>query len=208
MINTQAVFQRLDLGETRVAAVQSIRESINRAPDPTARANQLIHAIIGVETKYADETKARLIAMSVGEEAIKANHVIDNAEEFLKLCEARVEAFVTRAENAWMFSKSDGKQSTDNVVQVIDGIETKVAVKSNGKIKKGGKELLAHELYKKHVLEAEKPLSNQEFITVLMKQLDMSKAGATTYAWSCKKKLGEPEGGIVKAKKGRKAKAV
>jgi hypothetical protein len=49
-------------------------------------------------------------------------------------------------------------------------------------------------------------MTNQQFIALVMKELKMSKPGATTYAYNAKKELGEPEGGIVKAKKGRKAK--
>lgn len=207
MINTSAVFTRMNLGNSSQRAVQSIRDIVNASPTPAAKASELILKIVGIETKYDDATRARLIAMSIGDEAFKVNHQIADAEEFVKLCEARVDAFMTRVENAWMFAKDKATAAEQNTVQVIDGIEMKVAVKANGKIKKGGKEILAHELYKKHVLEATTALTNQEFIAVLMKQLDMSKAGATTYAWSCKKKLGEPAGGLVKAKKGRKAKA-
>lgn len=207
MINTSPAFTRLNLGTSSGRAVQEIRDLVNASKTPTTKASELIKMIVGVETTYTDPTRARLIAMSVADEAFKVNHQIADAEDFIKLCEARVDAFMTRVENAWMFA-TKGVTHAQETVQVIDGIEMKVALKANGKIKKGGKEILAHELYKKHVLEAPTALTNQEFITVLMKQLDMSKAGATTYAWSCKKKLGEPAGGLVKAKKGRKAKPV
>jgi hypothetical protein len=39
------------------------------------------------------------------------------------------------------------------------------------------------------VVDAEVPLTNQGFIKLLMDELDMSKAGATTYSYNCKKAL-------------------
>jgi hypothetical protein len=113
---------------------------------------------------------------------------------------------IANPEFSWMYTEAPRVTVAADVKQVVKGIDMKVAVKANGKIKKGGKQILAAELYKKFVLEATKAATNQEFIAILVKELDMSKSGATTYAYNCKKQLGEPAGGIVKAKKGRKAK--
>ena len=62
---------------------------------------------------------------------------------------------------------------------------------ADGSIKKGGKELLAVELYKKYTSELNgAPYQNQAFIAILVAQLGMSKAGATTYNYNMKKKFG------------------
>lgn len=207
MLNTKAVFERLNLGTTGQHALQTVREKIDLANDPLAKSNELINTMVGVDRKYDNAIFARLVAMAVADNAFKVNHEIADVEEFLNQAEARIKKLMDDPNNAFMFVPTVRTVTgAPTVTKDIAGV--KVAVKDNGKIKKGGKELAAHELYKKHVLESAKPASNQEFIAVLMKELQMSKAGATTYAYNCKKKLGEPAGGIVKAKKGRKAKAV
>jgi hypothetical protein len=206
MLNTEAVFKRLDLGRCAGDSVQRIREVITEAVDPLAKAKAIIKDILGLETTYTDELKARIVAQKVGEQSFKANHNIDDAEALLKVCEEYTDKFITNPANAWMFVKDETPTVVSHVVQVVKGIDVKVAVKANGKIKKGGKQILAAELYKKYVLEATTAATNQGFIAILEKELGMTKAGATTYAYNCKKQLGEPKGGIVKAKKGRKAK--
>lgn len=210
MLNTKAVFERLNLGTSGLDAIQVVRKEIDQAADPLAKSNELINTIVGVDRKYGNLIFARMVAMAVADNAFKANHEIGDVEEFLNQAEARINALMADPNNRFMFveAESDRRNVEPTEMKSIEGVEMKVAVKANGKIKKGGKEILAHELYKKHVLEAATAATNQEFIAVLMKQLQMSKAGATTYAYNCKKKLGEPAGGIVKAKKGRKAKAV
>lgn len=209
MLNTKAVFERLELGTSGLQALQAIRTKIDEAIDPVAKANELINTMIGINRSYDEKKFARLVAMAVADNAFKSNHEIADVEEFLSGAEDRVRKLMSDPNMQFLFVESPKTTTTVDVeMKTVEGTDMKVAVKANGKIKKGGKEVLALELYKKHVLEASTAATNQEFIAVLMKQLQMSKAGATTYAYNCKKKLGEPAGGIVKAKKGRKAKAV
>ena len=206
MVNTQLVFERLDLGTSRFAAVQAVQAAIETAEQPQEKAQDLIFQIIGIKVVYDNADKARLVAKAVADEAWKANHQISNEEEILKICEVRIDKFM--AAEPWHFAKPQVYQAVaTEQKQVSELVETKVEVKTNGSMKKGGKEVLARELYKKFVLEVkpEDALDNQGFIKLLIKELDMSKAGATTYAYNCKKALGEPVGGMKKSKKGRKA---
>lgn len=209
MLNTAAVFTRLDLGTSAATAVQRIREEVETAPDQAKRANELIKAIIGVEYEFKDPTFARLVAMGVGDRAFRANHQIDDPAIFLDGIVTHVDKLMAEPGNAWMFVKPTNTAVTGTVVQVVKDLDVKVAVKDNGKIKKGGKQVLAAELYKKYVLNVkpEDALDNQGFINVLCKELDMSLAGARTYAYNCKRDLGEPVGGLKKGKRGKKAKA-
>jgi hypothetical protein len=207
MTNTKAVFERLNYGRDRLEAVQKVREVIQAAADPLAKAISVINDIIGLKPTFEDPILARVTAQKVAEEAFKANHVVDNEEAFLANAREYATKFTTDPKNQWMFAKDDTSATPSEAVQFVEGIDVKVEVKANGKIKKGGKQVLAAELYKKHVLEATTAMTNQEFIACLVKELGMSKAGATTYAYNCKKAQGEPAGGLVKAKKGRKAKA-
>jgi hypothetical protein len=197
----------MDLGESANVIVRRIREAIEGSPSPQAKAESLIHSIIGVQKKYDNENIARTVAMKVGEESFKVNHQIANVDEFLAICEKYATERVNDPKNAFIYAKPEVTVDTANNVQVVEGIDVKVPVKADGKIKKGGKQILADELYKKYVLEANTPSTNQEFIAIVMKDLDMSKAGATTYAYNCKKKLGVHKNGEVKSKKGRKPKS-
>lgn len=198
MINTEHVFQRLDLGSSRLTAVQKIREAVVNATSPKSKAIAIIKDILGIERQYSSVEKARLVAMAVGEEAFKANHSIGDVDEFIAMCEKRIDAFMSDPNNAFHFAKPQDAEVTTETV--VEGIDVKVAVKADGKIKKGGKEILALELYKKHVLEAQKALTNQEFIAILMRDLNMSKAGATTYAWNVDKKMGSK---LIKKRRGK-----
>ena len=74
------------------------------------------------------------------------------------------------------------------MVQVVSSVDVKVEVKDNGQMKKGGKQIIALELYKKFVVDAEEgnKLSNSDFVKLLMKELGMSLAGSRTYAYNCK----------------------
>lgn len=206
MLNTAPVFLHLKLGTCASEVVQNIAALIDNSKTPMQKAVSLIKDIIGVDAAFEDVRKARLVAMLVGEKAVRSAYMIDDEDIFLRECDEAIDKRLTDPKNAWMYVAANPLMAPVEKVQVVADIDVKVEVKANGKIKKGGKQVLAAELYKKRVLEAKTPATNQEFIACLVKELGMSKAGATTYAYNCKKQLGEPAGGIVKAKKGRKAK--
>lgn len=205
MLDVSKEIERHGLGESPIRVMQNVRDSIDTNPKPLARAIEMVRLMTGQERQYDDIQFARFVAMKCGEEAMKLKGQIPDPEAFLVDIEASTKAFLESPKNGWLFVKATAVIPTEQK-EVVEGLDVKVAVKKDGSIKKGGKQVLAAELYKKHVLEAAKPATNQEFIKVLEKELGMSKAGATTYAYNCKKQLGEPEGGLVKAKKGRKAK--
>lgn len=112
--------------------------------------------------------------------------------DVLQAAKARAHKFVTNPATQYYFAKADTGSSAPGNEQIVAGssVDVKVAVKADGSIKKGGKEVLAVALYEKHVKNAETPLDNQGFIAVLMKELGMTKAGATTYNYNMKKKFG------------------
>lgn len=187
-------------------AVQKVRSLVENSMLPCNTASQLILDLTGVMVTFDDPTKARITAQIVVESVLKERGILDNQEELVHQAVDRATRFREDPSHAWFYAAEVAQAKVENVQQVVEGVELKVAVTSEGKIKKGGKQVLAAELYKLHVLEADTALSNQEFIALLMKELQMSKAGATTYAYTVRKQLGDPEGGIVKSKKGRKAK--
>lgn len=205
---THTLDQFTDKGTSIQMIVQAIREKIEESSRPLDIANAIIEDMVGVVPfKMIDVRLARVVAQRIavgihelGYRVVDVHGLVTDAVEYAG-------KYVNDPSKAWMWVSEDTASAAE-VSTTIEGVETQVAINAaTGKIKKGGKQVLVLELYKKHVLDATPPATNQEFIQVVMKELQMSKAGATTYAWNAKKELGEPEGGIVKAKKGRKAKA-
>jgi hypothetical protein len=205
MIDASHAFDSIDAPNHSIQSiVQSIREHIEMAPNPIVRAGAMIDAMIGTIPPISDARYGRVLAQRIAVLIVDHNFKIASVDELVKEADVYARKYINDPSKAWMWATADAEAAVDALPVVVDGVVTQT---SSGKIKKGGKQVLVLDLYKAHVLEAETPLSNQEFVQVVMKELQMSKAGATTYAWNAKKELGEPEGGIVKAKKGRKPKA-
>lgn len=175
-----------------LSAVQTVRELIASETDGNqcGAASKLIAKLIGANVEFTDTNAAYITAQAVVETAIKAGGTVDSAEELLAAAQARCSAFMGAPANSWMFAKPERTADNSTQVAVAAGIEVTVAVKADGKIKKGGKEVLAMALYKLHVTDSATPVDNQGFIAILMKELGMSKAGATTYNYNMKKKFG------------------
>lgn len=133
-----------------------------------------------------------VVTQAVAETIVRNVGVPLDELDVLVKAKERALKFVTNPSTQYYFAKADptasGQPTTD--VAFAASVDVKVAVKADGSIKKGGKEVLAIALYEKHVKNAETPLTNQEFIAVLVKELGMSKAGATTYNYNMKKKFG------------------
>jgi hypothetical protein len=206
MIDMSHAFDSIDAPNHSIqSVVQSIREHVEMAPNPVIRAGAIIDAMIGTTPAIDDARYGRVLAQRIAVLIVEHGFKIASVDELVKEADVYARKYITDPNKTWMWATADAEAAADAQPVVVDGVVTQPA---SGKIKKGGKQVLVLDLYKAHVLEAETPLSNQEFVQVVMKELQMSKAGATTYAWNAKKELGEPEGGIVKAKKGRKPKAV
>jgi hypothetical protein len=205
MIDATHAFDSIDAPNKSIqSVVQSIREHIEMAPNPIVRAGAIIDTMIGIIPPIDDARYGRVLAQRIAVLIDEHAYILPNVQDIVTAADVYARKYITDPNKTWMWATADAEAAADAQPVVVDGVVTQPA---SGKIKKGGKQVLVLDLYKAHVLEAETPLSNQEFVQVVMKELQMSKAGATTYAWNAKKELGEPEGGIVKAKKGRKPKA-
>lgn len=136
-----------------------------------------------ITTQAVAETVVKLVGTPMDEAEVLAN------------AKARALKLLTSPEHKWMFAKPIRESQTGEVQQVVEGVDVQVAVKTQAdgtvKIKKGGKEVLAEALYHKYVSELNgADYDNQTFIAILVKELGMSKAGATTYNYNMKKKHG------------------
>ena len=185
MENAIITLEELEINtKSPTQAVQQVRQHIEGSVDPINAATVLIFNITDITVEFTDLPTALHVAQYVVYDAITLvsavpQDVVDNAFK----------------RTAILFEKQPwAKPMTSELapqteVAVAAGVETKVAIKSDGKIKKGGKQILAVELYKLHVVETETPVDNQGFIAILMKELGMTKAGATTYAYNCRKQF-------------------
>lgn len=163
--------------------VQQVRTYIESAPIPVDAAIRVIYNITSIAVEFDDLETALHVAQYVAYDAVK----LDSYDFQASIDHAFKRTADLYAKNPWAKVAIEKATIARNEVAVVAGVDLKVAVKADGKIKKGGKGPLAAELYKIHVTNATAPLSNQDFIKVLMKELDMSKAGATTYAYNCNK---------------------
>lgn len=202
MIDVRIALNHFGIDSTCLThAVQQVREFIEEGGESKrfARTNELLEKVLGVRLQPADVTGRSIgddydytltIAQAAVEAVIKQDGVIDDVDQVMAAAKVRADKFITNPAHTWMFSKPESVAVTGEQVQVSADVDVKVAVKSDGSIKKGGKEVLAIALYEKFVTKAEVPVDNQGFIAILMKELGMSKAGATTYNYNMKKKFG------------------
>lgn len=208
--------QHYDLSLVRSAAVQDIRNLIDFDKDatdacaneelirklknlrPVERAMMLVKDIFGIDVVFTEYFEAVITTQALIDAALANEGVVEDTEMALMAAQKRCKDFMNRPENKCMFVKAE-RTSADTVTIARDvglGEDTKVSVTTEGKLKKGEKERIAIELYQNFVKTAADPNDNQAFIKLLMEKLGMTKAGATTYNYNMKKKMG----GVIKAK--------
>jgi hypothetical protein len=209
MINPLQVLTRMDISaDSPMKAVQDVRAHVEGASEPLKAAIALILDLTGQETTYDDQHLALHVAQGVVERVIKQGDQF-NAAEAIKEAEENAAALRTNPALTWLFG---GQASTTEPTETTstgptkDVAGVKLTVKANGKIKKGGKQDAALAILKERVVG--KDVSNQDFIAMLVAELDMSKAGATTYAYNAVKMYSAETGtalDLPKSKKGRKS---
>lgn len=175
-----------------IASIQRVRQLIEEAADPMSRAKEMVLNLSGQELTDVDSLlDARMIAMGLAERAVRAEGVVDESA-FAEVIE-HVKSFHQNPAMSWMYAaeiKSEAvRQSTD-----IGGVTVDIQLTDDGRIKKGGKQMIVREMYKQLVVNAEQPLNSGEFTQEVIKRLGMSLAGARTYTFNCTKEFGAPEG--------------
>lgn len=181
---------QMDFDTTSITRmVQQIRDCITNAANPVTRAQSIVRAITAIDVKLPDIETAIPFTQYVAKAAVETAEELKDHQPIIDRAFERVSELFKK--HPWSAPRAEDQTASGPVVAVCDGIDVKVEVKADGKIKKGGKQILAAELYKKHVIDAETPVDNQGFIKILMSELGMTKAGATTYAYNCKKAAGK-----------------
>jgi len=189
MLSPLQVLERLDISTTSpTRAVQEVRERVQQSPAPKAEAIRLIGEITGEIIDVESNIDALHIAQSVVESAIlfKENFTPEKAFEI-----ARKRVADYRKNPALQYIYIAEKEAAQQETIEVGGVA--VQVNENGKIKKGGKALIAKQLFKEHVVQNK--MNKADFIALLMKECNMSKAGATTYEHNVRKEY-EKEHGV------------
>lgn len=190
MLNVKSMLDRYNIRYTnKVFAVADISERVMGAVDPCYMATKIFNDLLNIPVPFKDPVHARTAAKHMVRDIITCNCQLDE-EDIADIIEAAIEyadQFCADSTNSYLWAQPDETKVDIPTIQLIEGIDVKVAIREDGKIKKGGKQVLAAELYDKFIKLAIEPLSNQLFIQLLIDKLDMTKQGATTYAYNLRK---------------------
>jgi len=201
MLNINHALDRMDIrSHTRLGAVQDVRKLIQ---EDGKAASDILVTLLGIKEDQLPEfqtaDQAIMTVQYVVDTAIRNEGNVDDAEIVLADAVRKVSTLEKRPDMSWMHARPAAKID-EAVEEVTEMVDVKVAVKADGSIKKGGRQVLAAALYEKYVVQAEVKPTNAWFKELLVKELGMTSAGASTYAYNCdaEKKL------LVKASKGKK----
>lgn len=151
-----------------IAAIQYL----NRRDDlEQSQYENMIKNIAGVERNFANHRDAKYTFLYLIQETIRKSFTTDqfNMEDLFNNSFNQAMTFIN--ENPWHWAEPDETQKVDE--------------SGKPKRKKGAKQEEAVRIYKENI-----DAGKAKIIELFMSELDMSKAGATTYFYNTKKKVG------------------
>lgn len=175
MVNVELPLQRYDIDTSnRIRAVASVNMFVTGlALEKQAQSvDDLLADVFGMRLGITDPVLARLTIQYVVDTISQNHYEFGNAPKLLEEAKAKAEAFYRNPLNAWMFATSESQSSFRT-----DSDAPKAPKKNKG--------TEATELYNIHVRDAETPLTNIQFVELLVKEMGMTKSGARTYAYNC-----------------------
>jgi hypothetical protein len=165
-------------------AVQEVRQKIDSG-DETGES--IIAEVLGISRSYDDRMYAMHVAQYVVEKCI-SNDKID-PEQLIKMAEEHISFLRARPDFAWAFKSQQQKQEATlqqgEAQTTIAGQQ--VVVKSDGKIKKGGKAVIAVAIldrYLDDIIAKQLPYKPAEMKKLLQDECQMTQAGASTYEFN------------------------
>jgi hypothetical protein len=168
---------------------------------------KLMDEMFGSHIEVDHDRAANVALRYMITEAVRMNAdgFLVHLDDLLRIGKSKTVEFFSRFQ--WLNPSFKGEiQDIPTAIELVDvAVEDIIVTRTNvaGKVvkpRKGLKQEAAAKIY-----EANHEKSNQEIIALFVNQLDMSKAGATTYLYNMKK----ANGAIVEgAKRGRKPKVV
>ena len=190
MLNITHTLEHMEIPTTSVTrAIQAVGAILDGNADVCAAASKLINSLLSLDHKFTDADVARVTVLAVAEAIAKCEGVIGDEVALLEAAVERANKHMTNPRNAWMYAKDEGVTGPAET-KAIEGTALNVVVKADGKIKRGGKAVVAEELFRIHVLESATPCDNKCFVDLLMKHGQFTLAGARTYAHNCRKANG------------------
>ncbi len=178
---------------TEAGTLTDVKEILKLSGDVCSASTKLFRDLLSVEKRFDDDLYARTCIGYLVKRLFRSGFYVEGTVADLVLdVYDDAQLFLDKPE--WSFLKAEKDDSDDDRVsykvievkqQVVEGINTAVVVKENGKIKKGGKQVLAKDMYQKYVVV--EGMSNKDFVKRLMEELDMTQQGANTYAYNMKK---------------------
>jgi len=132
----------------------------------------MIKNIVGVDHKFTNQRDAKYTLLYLIQEIIRKSYSTDtfNMGELFTKSFVRAKTFIN--DNPWHWAEPEDVEKVD--------------AGGKPKRKKGAKQEEALRIYKENV-----DAGKAKIIELFMSELDMSKAGATTYFYNTKKKVGE-----------------
>lgn len=175
MINVEQVLKNFGINtSSRSTVVAGVREYIELAAEDKRleAAIMFCYEVFGMRPAVTDAVIARIVAQYAIDQISQTHYEFGNAPKVLEEAVAKAERYKADPNNAWQFatSTSDSSFKTDS-----DALKTP----------KKNKGTAATELYDEHVRNAATPLTNIQFVELLVKELGMTKSGARTYAYNC-----------------------
>lgn len=175
MVNVKHLLNNYDVNTSSCStAVASLREFIERHSEDQQIevAESFFYDTFGLRVKFEDRILARLTAQYMINDVCKNQYDIGNAPRAYDEAALKALQFKDDPTNAWQFATA----STASSFTTAD---------SAPKEPKKNKGTASTELYNEHVRDATTPLTNIQFVELLVKELSMTKSGARTYAYNC-----------------------
>ena len=162
---------------------RNIAEHIEAGKQPTVTASDVIYELTHTRISFDCAITGKMFAQYVAKCKLFDNM---SSEQAIRYAENKLSEH--KAKNKWMFTVPEGyyqNQKSDNnfATEQVQGVT--VTVKRDGSKKKGWKQQVANKLYIDNVVNGS--LTNRQFIDMIIEQLDMTLAGARTYAYNAKK---------------------
>jgi hypothetical protein len=189
MLNLTKTVAHLNIpSDSPSRAIQAVRGRLERANSEKIGATDFVKALLDIDVTFETQDQARIAAFALIEDVITHKCEIDDAELAFDRAVVRANTFLGKSENSWMFNKP--KESGVEQVAVVDGIDMKVGVKEDGKLARGGKKMLAEEIYKREAAKNGGVVDSVALAAIYVKDLGMTKLGARTYVYNMRKALG------------------
>lgn len=166
--------------------VCDVRTVIEKHPCMTMCATQMIRDVTGVEIAFEDDNVALATTQYLFDDIIRHRTTDVDVRAQIDVCLNKAKKLVLNPKNNWMYNKVVKPGESSMVKTEVDGVDVQVEVRSNGKIKKGGKAILAQGLMYRYLDECvaqNKPYTPKEMKAVLVKDCQMSELGAGTYEY-------------------------